>query len=150
MNRTTDNRTGKPIVTNEKLGYRDLDLNDRHRLWGWNCPAVDIDLLFIEYNAGIPVALVEYKHENCKAIQSSHPSYKAMIYLADCAKIPMIACQYSADFSTWRPIPLNDHARQYLPEKKPLTERQWVELLYTIRGFKAPDSIFDKDSIKCP
>lgn len=32
----------------EKTCWRDLDLLKRHRVWGWDCPAQDID--FLEYD----------------------------------------------------------------------------------------------------
>lgn len=46
----------------ERSGWRDMELSGRHRIWGFNCPAVDLDFLMVEYNLGIAIAVVEYKH----------------------------------------------------------------------------------------
>jgi hypothetical protein len=47
-----------PEVKKERSGWRDLELSGRHRRWGWDCPAVDLDFLFLEYDKGKAVALV--------------------------------------------------------------------------------------------
>src|ERR1700738_3063583 len=48
-------------VVPEKLGGRDQKISERHRLYGFNCPAVDIDLfLVVEYTGGSPSAIVGY------------------------------------------------------------------------------------------
>jgi hypothetical protein len=36
----------------ERNGWRDLEMSLRHKLWGFHCPAVDIDFLMVEYNRG--------------------------------------------------------------------------------------------------
>jgi hypothetical protein len=48
-------------VRRERTEWRDLELSKRHREWGLNCPAVDIDFLMVEYYYGKPVALIDYK-----------------------------------------------------------------------------------------
>ena len=48
-------------VKKERNGWRDEAISLRHRLWGWDCPCVDIDFLLIEFDKSLPVALVEYK-----------------------------------------------------------------------------------------
>ena len=49
-------------VRQERTNWRDQELSARHRTWGFNCPAVDLDFLMVEYNIGKPVGLIEYKH----------------------------------------------------------------------------------------
>jgi len=130
-------------VREERTGWRDLSLSQRHRKWGWDCPAVDLDFLFLEYDRGQPTAIVEYKHENAKPQRASHPTYQAMINLGTLAGIPVFACRYADDFSLWRAIPLNNYAREWLPERRDMTEREWVTFLYELRGYTPPDELFE-------
>lgn len=132
-------------VRKERSGWRDLRLSARHREWGWNTPAVDLDFLFLEYDKGKAVALVEYKHECASTQHSIHPTYQAMIDLGDRAKVPVFACRYKDDFSEWRVVPLNGFARKWIPQIETMTERQWVTFLYKIRGYDLPKSVFDSD-----
>ena len=81
-------------VKQERTGWRDLRLSQRHRRWGWDCPAVDLDFLFLEYDRGKAVALVEYKHEQAAPQYASHPTYQAMIDLGNRASVPVFAARY--------------------------------------------------------
>ena len=132
-----------PEVRQERTGWRDEGLSQRHRHWGWDCPAVDIDFLMLEYDNGKASALVEYKNEHAKPQYVSHPTYQAMINLGDRAGIPVIACRYSDDFSKWRVVPLNTKAREFIPERVELDEASWVRLLYKIRGREISDDILE-------
>jgi hypothetical protein len=122
-------------------------LSQRHRRWGWDCPAVDLDFLFLEYDKGRAVALVEYKHQRAKTQYPSHPTYQAMIDLGNRAEIPVFAVRYAEDFSYWIAVPLNAIARKWLPERKSLTEREWVTFLYRVRGYEPPATLFDNDGL---
>lgn len=128
-----------PQVREERTGWRDLSLSRRHRRWGWDCPAVDLDFLFLEYDRGKAVALVEYKHERAAPQYATHPTYQAMIDLGTRAGIPVFACRYKDDFSVWRGVPLNESAKHWLARPVEMTEREWVTLLYRIRG-REPDA----------
>jgi hypothetical protein len=132
----------KPVRP-ERSGWRDLELSKRHRRWGWDCPAVDLDFLFLEYDRGKAVALIEYKHERAAPQYASHPTYQAMIDLGTRAGIPVFACRYGDDFCQWRVIPLSDIARQILPERQEMTEREWVTFLYKLRGYTPSESLLD-------
>lgn len=132
-------------VRKERTGWRDLKLSQRHRRWGWDCPAVDLDFLFLEYDKGKAVALVEYKHENAAPQYATHPTYQAMIDLGTRAKVPVFACRYKDDFSAWIIIPLNSFAKIHIKNRTEMTEKQWVRFLYNIRGYELPDNIFDYD-----
>ena len=129
-------------VKQERSGWRDLALSQRHRRWGWDCPAVDLDFLFLEYDNGVATALVEYKHENAAIQFPSHPTYMAMRDLGTRAKIPVFGVRYAADFSWWRVTGLNDCAKAWVPEQTTMTEHAWVSLLYLIRGRAVPDGLF--------
>jgi len=132
-----------PEVRKERTGWRDLRLNERHRRWGWDCPAVDLDFLFLEYDRGKAVALVEYKHENAAPQYRTHPTYQAMIDLGNRAGIPVLGVRYAEDFSWWRVTALNPKAHEWAPVQVTLTEREWVSLLYRIRGYELPANVFE-------
>ena len=130
-------------VKAERSGWRDLRLSARHRRWGWDCPAVDLDFLFLEYDRGKAVALVEYKHELAEPQYASHPTYQAMIDLGTRADVPVFACRYTDNFDVWGVVPLNDSALQWLPERCEMTEREWVAFLYRLRGYDVPEALLD-------
>ena len=135
-------------VRPERTGWRDEALSQRHRRWGWDCPAVDLDFLFLEYDRGEPSAIVEYKHENAPTQYASHPSYRALIVLGTRAEIPVFAVRYSDDFVTWRVVPLNDLARSFVPSRVELTEVEWITLLYRIRGHAVPPEVLDGAGVR--
>lgn len=123
-------------------------MSHRHRKWGWDCPAVDLDCLFLEYDKGQPVAIVEYKHERAAPQYGSHPTYQALINLGTRAGVPVFVVRYKEDFSEWRVIPLNPLAKSKLPERITMSERQWVTFLYELRGYSPPEELFEGAQIK--
>lgn len=137
-----------PEVRPERTGWRDENLSRRHRRWGWDCPAVDLDFLFLEYDRGKASAIVEYKNEHAAPQYASHPTYQAMIDLGNRAGIPVIACRYSDDFRQWKVTPLNAEAKKHIPERAVLDEAGWVNLLYKIRGYEIPQSVIDGINIE--
>lgn len=130
-------------VRAERTGWRDEGLSRRHRRWGWDCPACDLDFLFLEYDRGKASAIVEYKNEHAAPQYASHPTYQAMIDLGNRAGIPVFACRYTDDFSEWRVVPLNETAKQYVPQRVTMNESEWVRTLYKIRGYEAPQGVLD-------
>ncbi len=132
-----------PKVRPERTGWRDEGLSRRHRMWGWDCPAADLDFLFMEYDRGKAAAIVEYKNEHAAPQRAIHPTYQAMIDLGNRAGLPVFACRYSDDFTVWKAVPLNGKAREFLPKRKALTEQEWVKLLYSIRGYDVPQEVLD-------
>jgi hypothetical protein len=125
-------------VRKERSGWRDEGLSQRHRTWGWDCPAVDIDWLVLEFDTGRAIAIVEYKNENAKICHASHPSYQALIDLGNRASLPVFACRYASDFSWFRPTPLNKVAHDFLPEVADMKEQEWVAFIYRLRGREMP------------
>lgn len=132
-----------PQVKKERTGWRDENLSERHRRWGWNTPCVDLDFLFLEYDKGKAVALIEYKHENARAQYASHPTYQALIDLGTRAGVPVFACRYAGDFSWFKIVSLNDIAKEWLPKRQEMTEAELVSFLYHIRGYSVPQSVLD-------
>ena len=102
----------------------------------------------LEYDHGKASAIVEYKNEHAAPQYASHPTYQAMIDLGNRAGIPVIACRYTDDFSSWKVIPLNDKAKEYIPKRDELTESDFVSLLYKLRGYDVPQSVLDGISVE--
>lgn len=126
------------IVKPENLEFRDGDLSLRHREWGFDCPAVDLDFVVVEYNRGEASAIVEYKYAaTATEPDLSHPSMKALAGLANAAGVPFIVALYTREPWTFRVFRGNEHAeRVYREEGRLLTEREFVESLYFIRRRK--------------
>ena len=131
-------------VKEETTFWRDRSLSLRHRAWGFDVPAVDIDFLMIEYDSAEPIAIIEYKRETAAVQWASHPSIKAMIKLADRSEIMAIAVRYSADLSWFLATALNANARKLLPKPVTFSEKGFVKFLYSIRNREVPLEILDK------
>ena len=76
------------------------------------------------------------------------PTYQGMIDLGNKAGVPVIACRYSDDLSTWKVVPLNEEAKKHLPEQQMLTEQEWGELVHGIRGDDKPKDTLNGIMIK--
>jgi len=132
-----------PQVRKERTGWRDQSLSERHRQWGWDCPAVDLDFLFLEYDRGKATALIEYKNEHAKPQMAAHPTYQALIDLGTRANIPVFAVRYADDFAWFLVVPLNQNAKDSLSNRQQMTEREYVAFLYTLRGYSVPSDVLD-------
>lgn len=124
-------------VRPERTGWRDRALSERHRQWGWNCPAMDID--FLEFHNGEPVALLECKHECARQWDLGGKPALAFIRLAERAGLPAFYVVHSDDFSWWWVQALNTIAADKLgATDRTLTESEFISLLYTLRGLNMP------------
>jgi hypothetical protein len=122
-------------VKQEFTGLRDLGLSMRHRQWGFHCPAVDLDFLLVEYDSGVPRALVEYKHEGSTLVYPSHPSICAVRTLANDAALPFFVVRHAADFAWFDVYPMNERARAFVTERpRRFTEAEWIACLYRVRN----------------
>ena len=126
----------------EARAARLLEMSDRHRLYGWDCPVEDLD--FLEYDHGRAVALVEYKHEKAAPIDLGHPSVRALENLGTRAGVPVFVVKHAADFSWFNCLGINKLARERLGAIERWTEAEWVALLYEIRGRTVPSEILEK------
>ena len=79
-------RAVRQDVTAERTGSRHSELSARHREWGVECPATDIDCI-VEIARGKPAAIIEYKRSNAD-LEQSLQSWRALWILADKAKLP--------------------------------------------------------------
>ena len=123
----------KPRITQ----FDDAVISDWHRSLGHDYPAVNIDFLLLEYDGGRAKALIEYKHENCGVIQSTHPTYRALREL--CAlrtvELPFFIAKYSHDCTQFQLRPMNIAGWQLLstPVSKKLSESEFVGFLNKVR-----------------
>ena len=129
------------VVRKERTYWRDERISALHRVWGWDCPAIDIDWLVIEYDYSEPKGVIEYKEEHAEPQYPSHPSYKALARLGDKADLPVYAVRYAHDFTKWRVIPLNTKAKNITPQRVSYTHAGYVEFLYKLRGRKMPEEV---------
>ncbi len=133
----------------ERTGWRDQEISARHRAWGFNCPAVDLDFLMCEYYHGCPVAIVDYKHHRHhegRSVNVQHPSYRAMGRLHDerGKQLPLFVCRYWPDIWAVESLAVNEAAQSLSREPGewvPMTERQWVTGLYRIRDHVAEERV---------
>jgi len=122
----------------ERTGWRCEKISQRHRDWGYNCPAVDLDFIVTEYNHGKPVALVEYKEKHAASPDLTHPTYKALKDLADNYSpnaIPFLIAIYCPDDWWFKVIPVNQAAIEYYKHVSGqfITEQRFVKSLYLLR-----------------
>lgn len=126
-------------VRPERTGWRCEKISRRHRDWGYNCPAVDLDFVVAEYNHGKPVAIIEYKDRHAKPPDITHPTYTALICLADYFRDGPLPCLIATyDSEDWWVVvqPLNGAARAHyvhVPPGQALTEQRFVRSLYLLR-----------------
>lgn len=132
-------------VKPELTGERDLALNNRHRLWGFDCPAVDIDLLMVEYDHASAVAIVEYKRESASVPGHNTATMTALRRLADKGGVPFYVARYSPGFGRWEARAGNANAKATLGGNYGLVgdEEWWVRFLYRLRGRDIPPSVLD-------
>jgi hypothetical protein len=125
------------MSANERTGWRCQEISERHRDWGYNCPAVDLDFLVAEYNLGKPVALIEYKHFKARVPDTLHPTYRAITDLADRygdKGLPFAVVFYWPSCWAFKVYPINSLALTWFSRGEMLTEREYVKRLYRMRG----------------
>ncbi len=134
------------MSAHERTGWRDAELSARHREWGVDCPAVDLDFLLLEYNVALPVCLIEYKHYKAQTIDLDHSNYRALIALADRGEpLPFFAAYYWPRIWAFRVVSLNAKALEvYRTSPVELTERRFVSSLYWMRGLVVKEKILAK------
>lgn len=129
----------------ETLGIRCSEISQRHRLYGTDVPACDLDFLLIEYDRAEPVALFEYKfYRGGPRLDLDQPSLKAFASLATRSDLPAFVAQY--DVGTWqyRLYPANEQAKAFVPRIRWFTEREYATLLYRLRNREIPDTLLGR------
>jgi hypothetical protein len=127
----------------ERSGWRDEAISRRHRMWGFNCPAVDLDFLVIEYHLGLPVGLIEYKHFKAQEPELLHPTYRALAALANDYKdpLPFLLSFYWPDIWAFRVTPVNDIARSHFYSGEIVSELEYVRRLYRMRSLVLTENL---------
>lgn len=122
-------------VRQERTGWRCQDISERHRLWGFDCPAVDLDFVMAEYNHGKPVAIIEYKERHAAMPRFNHPTYLALTDLADnrLEPLPFMVAFYDPIEWWFQVIPVNEKAKEYCSGAPAISEQQFVRALYSLR-----------------
>lgn len=132
----------------ERTGWRDQELSERHRQWGFNCPAADLDFLVVEYSLGLPVAIVEYKKIYASMPDIRHPTYRAIQALANASNIPFSIVFYDPLIWAFRVFPTNAKSVDFYKTDTfiELSEREYVESLYRIRGQAISEKLLSRMS----
>jgi len=125
----------------ERTQWRDQKLSERHRKWGFNCPAIDIDFLMIEFHVGKPIAIVDYKRYTGSIKNLNQKSINAISTLANNSNIPFFVVFYWDDIWAFQITAINNIAKNILQQhkidkNKILTEQQYVSFLYKLRNIK--------------
>lgn len=141
----------------ERLGKRNLHYNIRHRDYG-DLSAMDVD--FMEYKDGKPVGLFETKFGLIRNIDLNAESFDALcelaadrypvfctVYYPMCKDhqllgveregVPLAHIQFVI-------IPVNEKARRLIPSRKRMSEKEYVQFLYDLRGEAVPTEIENK------
>ena len=136
----------------------DADANPlglRHRLYGFEVPAVDVDFLLCEYSYNQPKALIEYKRlaagsERCTWNGNQVPRiiFKSAIsvlrMLAERARLPFYVAFYDeAENWTYEVYELFNGSTCCV-HRHDFTEIEYVEFLYKLRGMKMPEELDGK------
>jgi hypothetical protein len=132
------------MTAEERTGWRDQELSERHRLYGFDCPAVDVDFLLLEYDKGEPVALVDYKHHLAAEVNPQHPSMRATSILADRGQIPFFVVRYWTSPWAYAVQPMNGHANELIQDQTDMSEVGYVNFLYHLRDRVAPAHVTDR------
>lgn len=129
------------LVRPERTNWRDQDLSLRHRRWGFDAPAVDIDFLMTEYDGERPCALVEYKAYQRRKINLETSGIRTVSALASMCGLPFFVVAYDST-QFWSYVkPMNARAAQWLPDRAVMSEAQYVTFLYRIRGRSVPETV---------
>lgn len=135
----------EPPIPDERTFERDMKLLLRHRQWGFNIPAVDID--FLEYDNRKSIALVEYKRAPDLARCNANPAnanLQALVDLGNRASIPVFCTFYNPNLKWYRIFPLNETAKKKAPPDGIVSEHKYVGFLYWLKGREIPDHIREK------
>lgn len=148
----------------ERSGKRNLTYNKRHRLYGKKLIMEDIDCIEYDYHTDEAVAVIETKFGANKTVDFNDRQVKRQIKLADKLNVPFFINQYyllderkqlmvpeqldvDPSHVQYFLIPGNRLSYKFISEPSCMTEREYVELLYKLRGeptIKPDIKLFDK------
>lgn len=134
----------------ERTHKRNLHYNNRHRLWGYNLTAMDVDFMEYDSKTGKPLALIESKFGLVKEVDLNEPAFDALCMLAR-EEIPVFCLIYypldkagqlvdadrpGSDVESIQFVvaPVNGKAKEYVSSRKRMTEAEWVAILNQLHG----------------
>lgn len=133
---------GNRVPLEDRVRYA-AQLSDRHHKWGQDCPAVDLDFLLCEYNHGLSVAIVDYKHFHADIANTNSASHNAVseLYTQDGQQVPFFIARYWPGVWAFRTRAANEAARKWAIDVgigwdgdwRDQTEQQFVRMLYRLR-----------------
>lgn len=132
---------GTRQVAQERTGWRDRALSERHRTWGWDAPFVDFD--GIEYDDGEPLFMVEYKEEGAPPVSPSAANVRALCAVGDRARLPFFIVRYGRTPDWWfhvRPANRIAKALRDLPQGR-ISERDYVVFRYRFAKCEPPADV---------
>tara|TARA_R100001224_G_C4024744_1_gene150531 strand:- start:2043 stop:2558 length:516 start_codon:yes stop_codon:yes gene_type:complete len=138
-------------------GFRDESISRRHREYGIEISATDIDFVLLEFKTepdgtyrkgkykSIPKGLFEYKHWNANRHSAiNNASNKALYKLAEWSGLPFFICFYDPDIWCFDVYPFGKKAEHYVERPQRFSEQNFVRLLYKIRMRPPKESIIRK------
>lgn len=128
----------------EKYGYRDLRLSGRHRLYGADCPMVDIDFICCEYFSKIPKAIIEYKHIRAIKPDWTQANYQTLINLGEMASLPVYVTLYDPHRWKFQVHAGNALAQKIVKNPTVLNEKRYYSFLCFLRGIEPQENILRK------
>ncbi len=143
-------------VKAERTGWRDNSLSARHRtVWGFDCPAVDLDWWVVEYDSGLPVLVIDYKNWRAPWPPARDMNAKALgaLCLPGGRPIPMMFVRYRKDPWEFVVMAGNAWADEHFPRFRSgwvMSERLYVRWLYRARGRDVPLHVGERLSEALP
>ena len=98
-----------------------------------------MDFLLLEFNHGVPVAVVDYKHfakvDPLADLHDSAIMALSGLYDDHGMNLPFFVARYWPESWAFKALGMNERARQWLPRDEwvSMTEKQWVTGLYRMR-----------------
>ena len=123
----------------EAKEWRDEWISERHRTWGYQLPATDIDFMLLEYTGSKPIALIEYKtigsvkYVGMDKVMRGHAPVSN---LADMADLPSFVVVYDIHAIKFWVMPSNNKAALLLINDNydAISENKFVSFLRQLRG----------------
>lgn len=118
--------------------HTSFQINDWHRAQGEYLPATDLDCLLVEYDHGVPKALIEYKHENWRCPDWNSKTFLALRELAAARRyeLPLFVAKYADDCRSFNVQPLNAAGLAALRGsfRKQMSEEEYTRFLHKLRS----------------
>jgi len=129
----------------EATGWRDEEISRRHREYGMNVPAVDVDFLLVEYDYGKPRAIIDYKRATSTVWKRDGANLRASsrLYDEDGNQLPFFVARYQVEPWYYYVHAMNDAARAFMDRlgvahEVEADEYTFVRFLYALRGRQMP------------